>query len=183
MAANAGRRLFAEHGYVGTTIEAISQAASIPVPTIYSTFGNKAAILEEVRRLWIVEADVVELHRRAMTEPDPAQRLRLAAHWTRRQFDLGYDVIAVYQEAARAEPRVAAVWQEVMKGRESAVSQLIGSLKGTLRRGLTREKALDIYVCCTLPEIYRTLVLERRWSSTKYERWLGDLLVWELRGT
>jgi AcrR family transcriptional regulator len=45
--ANAARRLFAEHGYVATTITAIAEAADIPAPTIYSAFGTKANILKD----------------------------------------------------------------------------------------------------------------------------------------
>lgn len=180
--AGAARRLFSEHGYVATTIEAVSDAAQIPVPTIYSSFGTKAAILEEVRRIWIANSNVEELHGRALADPNPQRRLRLVAHWTRRQFDLGYDVITVYQEAARTEKRVASVWRHVMKERESAIIQLIDTLKGALRGGLTPGRALDLYVAITLPEVYRTLVTERGWSSAKYQQWLGDLLIQELLG-
>jgi AcrR family transcriptional regulator len=178
----AARRLFAEQGYVATTIEAISEAAEIPVPTIYSAFGNKPAILEEARRLWINETDVENLHRRALTTPDVEKRLHLAAQWTRRQFELGYDVISIYQEAARADPRVAGVWRQVMLRREAAVSELLESLRGRLRPGLTLRRALELYVTWTLPEVYRTLVLERAWSPNKYEHWLADLLIREFLG-
>jgi AcrR family transcriptional regulator len=180
--AGAARRLFMEQGYIATTIEAISEAAEIPVPTIYSAFGNKPAILEEARRLWIAETDVENLHRRALATPEVQKRLRLAAHWTRRQFELGYDLISIYQEAARADPRVAAVWRQVMLRREAAVSELLESLRGRLRSGLKLRLALDLYVSWTLPEVYRTLVLERGWSPNKYENWLAELLIRELLG-
>jgi AcrR family transcriptional regulator len=175
----AARRLFAERGYIATTIEAISDAALIPVPTIYSAFGNKPAILEAVRLHWIAETDVEKLHRQALLAPDAQRRLRLAAHWTRRQFELGYDVIAIYQEAARADPRVAVVWQQVMSFREARVRELLGVMSGRLRLGLTIRQALDLYVSWTLPEIYRTLVLERGWSPNRYESWLAELLIRE----
>ena len=177
--AAAARRLFAQHGYISTTIEAISDAAEIPVPTIYSAFGNKPAVLEEVRQHWIVEADVERLHRQALAAPDVRRRLQLAAHWTRRQFELGYDVIAVYQEAARADPRVAAVWWQVMSFREAAVTELLESISGHLQPGLTVTEAVDLYVAWTLPEVYRTLVMERKWSPNRYERWLDQLLIRE----
>jgi AcrR family transcriptional regulator len=180
--ASAARRLFAKRGYVATTIQAISEAAGIPVPTIYSAFGNKPAILEEARRLWIAESDVENLHRQALATPEVQSRLRLAAHWTRRQFELGYDVISIYQEAARADPRVAVVWRRVMLRREAAVSELLESLKGRLRSGLRLRQALDLYVCWTLPEIYRTLVLERGWPCNRYENWLAELLIREFLG-
>jgi AcrR family transcriptional regulator len=180
--AASARRLFAERGYVATTIEAISGAAEIPVPTIYSALGNKPAILEEIRRTWIAESGVEELHREALSTSEPRARLRLAAHWTRRQFELGHDVIAIYQEAARIDSRAALVWRRALAGREAALDQLVHSLKGRLRPRLKPAAALDIYIVCTLPEAYRALVLDRRWSPDQYEEWLAELLVLELLG-
>jgi len=45
---------------------------------------------------------------------------------------------------------------------------------------LTRASAVDLFVTCTLTEIYRSLVLERGWAPGDYERWLGELLVTQL---
>src|SRR5260370_30510272 len=41
----AARRLFTEHGYPATTIEAIGEAASTPLATVYRLFGSKRRIL------------------------------------------------------------------------------------------------------------------------------------------
>jgi hypothetical protein len=40
----------------------------------------------------------------------------------------------------------------------------------------------DVAVRSTLvlPEVYRTLVVERGWSERRYEDWLGDALVAQL---
>src|SRR5690349_17426791 len=39
--------LFSERGYPGTTITEVAQKAGVAVPTIYYTFGTKAALLAE----------------------------------------------------------------------------------------------------------------------------------------
>src|SRR5437868_3396918 len=115
----AARNLFAEQGYTRTTVEAISRTAAVPVQTIYSSFGNKRSILEEIRVAWIREADVAESYAIAMATPRLAKRLRMCAQWTRRQFELGHDVIAAYQEAARVDPEAARTWKAVLAGREA----------------------------------------------------------------
>ena len=180
--AAAARRLFANRGYVATTVEAIAQEADIPVPTIYSAFGAKPAILEEVRRLWVLDSEVAELHAEAMRLSDARARLSLAAHWTRRQFELGYDVIAMHQDAARADPRVAETWRMALAGRETAVGELLRPLSREFKPGLSRTGALDLYVTLTVPEIYRTLVVERGWTVERYENWLAAALLRELLG-
>src|SRR5690242_13336698 len=48
-------------GYVVTTIAAISEADRIPAQTIYAAFGNKPAILREISRRWMTEADTRRL--------------------------------------------------------------------------------------------------------------------------
>src|SRR5690349_8659984 len=43
----AAYELFSENGYLGTTITAVAGAAGVAVPTVYYTFGTKAALLGE----------------------------------------------------------------------------------------------------------------------------------------
>jgi AcrR family transcriptional regulator len=180
--AAAARRLFAERGYAATTIDAISQTADIPVQTIYSAFGTKRAIIEEVRQAWIEEADVVELAAQAMLAPGLADRLRAAAHWTRRQFELGHDVIAAYQEAARADPVAAATFRNVLEGREVGLTKLVRGARHDLKPGLSVRRAVDALIATTVPESYRILVVERGWKPEDYEAWLARVLCGELIG-
>jgi AcrR family transcriptional regulator len=169
--ARAARVLFAEQGYVATTMAAISEAARIPAQTI----GNKPAILREISRLWIVEAETRRLAQESLAIADPAERLRAAAHWQTRQFETGIDVIEIYQEAARADPRMAEQKARVWKAREQELAVFLDSFKGQLK-----PRALDLFIACTATEIYRLLVLDRNWSVEDYERWLGDTLVSQL---
>lgn len=180
--AAAARRLFAEHGYVQTSVAAIAEASGVPEQTIYSSFGNKPAILEEVRLRWIEEADVAALAAAAMELDDARERLIRAAHWTRRQFELGHDVIAVYQEAASTDARAADSWRRALAFREAAVERLLQPMAGSLRPGLSARRALDLYVALTGPEIYRELVVSRRWSPAAYEEWLASALTSALLG-
>ena len=168
----AARRLFAQRGYTSTTIESISEAARVPAQTIYSAFGSKPAILEHIREMWVAETEVRELGARALAMSNPEDRLRQAAHWTRRQFELGSDVIRVYQEAARSDPRVAKTWAKVLRDRERAVREVLAPF--------AKPHSLDVYITLTLSEIYRSLVVERGWSPSRYERWLALALTREL---
>ena len=178
--AQAARGLFAEHGYVPTTIAAIAVAADIPAPTIYSAFGGKAAILAHIAHLVVTELDADRVHEDAIANPDPAAGLRMAAGLQRRQFELMYDVIAVYQEAARVDADIARAQQVILANRERAFRRHITAIAGRLTPRVTVDQAVDIYVALVVPEIYRTLVLERGWTPDRYEGWLGDALVDQL---
>jgi AcrR family transcriptional regulator len=178
----AARDLFATRGYTATTIESISRAAGIPVQTIYSAFGAKRVILEDIRAAWIRDADVAESSAEAMSMPRLADRLRLAAHWTRRQFELGHDVIAAYQEAARVDPEAARIWKAALDGRREGYMRLIGSASADLRPGLSVKRAVDTFIAMTLSEAFRTLVLESGWTADQFEDWLVRTVVPELVG-
>ncbi len=178
--AGAARGLFAAQGYVATTIAAIADAADIPAPTIYSAFGSKAKILQAVAWGLTMTLDVDRSHDEALAQTDPAEGLRLAANIQRRQFELMYDVIAVYQEAARTDPEIAADVQQIMGNRETAFRRHVQSIAAHLAPGVTVDDGVDIYLALVLPEIYRTLVAERRWAVDRYEKWLADSLIHQL---
>lgn len=180
--AAAGRALFAERGYVATTITAIAEAADIPVPTIYSAFGNKAAILKDITKRAIAPLDVSRQHEQARDDPDPARGLRRAAALHRDQFEAMYDVMTVTLEAVRTDPEIAEELRQIMASRERGFRRHVEAIAPHLVPGLTVEEGLDIYITLVLPEIYHSLVLDRGWSPDRYETWLADNFVHQLLG-
>jgi len=178
----AARALFARRGYVATTITAIAEAADIPAPTIYSAFGSKAKILEDIAWRAIEPLDIDRTHDAALAEPDPSTGLRMTAQLQRRQYEVMFDVIAVYQEAARTDPDIAASLQVIMGNRERAFARHLETISGHLAPGLTVSDATGIYLALVLPEIYRTLVLERGWPADRYEAWLAGCFIQQLLG-
>jgi AcrR family transcriptional regulator len=178
--ARAARALFAEHGYAATTIAAIATAADIPVQTVYSALGSKARILERITGQWMAESQTVPLAEAYLREPDPREQLRLLAALNRRQLDLGSDVIAIYQEAARAEASMAQTLHQVLAAREREIRKLVKAVMAQRGAGPNLDEALDITLALTLPEVYRTLVGERGWSPSRYETWLAESLAAQL---
>lgn len=174
---DAARALFASCGYVSTTITAISEAADIPVPTIYSAMGSKAKILEDIAWRLAGTMDIDRSHEEALEHPGPVEGLRLALAIQRRQYELMYDVIDVYQEAARTDPDIAQSAQVIRGNRERAFRRHMEAIRPHLKEGVSVSHAVDVYLALVLPEIYRTLVLERGWSPDRYQQWMGDQLI------
>jgi len=178
--ARVARALFAEHGYVATTISTISAEADIPVQTIYSAFGSKAKILDKITELWMSETQTTSRAAAYLQEPDPARRLRMLAELNRRQMQAGSDVVAIYQEAAASDPQMAETLRNVLAAREREIRKLIDALAPRLRSDLTVDSALDLTLALTLPELFHLLVVERGWSHIRYETWLANTLVSQL---
>lgn len=178
--ARAARRLFAEHGYHATTVAAISEDAGIPEQTIYSALGSKARILERITTQWMVDADTAALAEQSHQAPRAADRLRLLAAINRRQLEVGWDVIGIYQEAARADTRMARTLHGILAAREAEIRKLLLTMKDELAAGVTVPLALDITLALLNLEAYCLLVTERGWTPARYESWLGELLVGNL---
>jgi len=178
--ASAARALFADQGYVGTTIAAIAESADIPAPTIYSAFGGKAAILQAIA--WGVAGtlDIDRAHEEALAQPNPRDGLRRAANIQRRQFEQMYDVIDIYQEAARTDPDIAQDMRTIAANRERAFRRHVESIASHLAPGVSVDDGVAIYLTLVLPEVYRTLVIERGWTTDRYENWLANGLITQL---
>jgi AcrR family transcriptional regulator len=178
--ARVARALFAEHGYVATTINAISAEADIPAQTIYSAFGSKAKILDKITELWMRDAETTSRAAAYLDEPDPREQLRMLAELNRRQLQAGSDVVAIYQEAAASDPHMAEILRNVLAAREREIRKLVDALAPRLRADHSVDSALDLTLALTLPELFHLLVVERGWSPTRYETWLADTLVGQL---
>lgn len=89
-----------------------------------------------------------------------------------------YDVVVVCQEAARTDPDIAAMVETISGNRERAFRRHLEGVADRL--AVAVDEAVGVYLVLVLPEVYRTLVVERGWSADRYEGWLGDALVGQL---
>jgi AcrR family transcriptional regulator len=119
------RRLFAERGYDGTSVEAVLEETGVSRGALYHHFPSKQALFEAV--LVAVEADVMStVTAAARASTDPVQSLRAGcAAWLR---------LARDPEVQRIElidaPAVVG-WQ---RWRELAEGSALGQLKTSLQR-------------------------------------------------
>lgn len=178
--ARAARRLFSRRGYHATTIAAISDAAGVPEQTIYSSLGSKARILERITEQWMLDADTAALAEQSHRAPTAEERLRLLATINCRQLRVGWDVIGIYEEAARADARIARTLRGLLAAREGEIGRLLATVEDELAPGVTVDRAVDVALALFNLEAYCLLVNARGWTQEHYEAWVGDLLVGQL---
>ena len=185
---DAAHRLFLDRGYGATTIEAISEVSDVPAATVYRLFSSKRGILKALLDVSIVgDEEAVPMaqrpHVRALlADPDPAVQLggfvAIAA-------DVNARVAPIYLvlvSAAGADPEAAALLDELTSQRREGQRMVARSLarSGALRPELRERDAVDVIHALMSPEVYRLLVLDRRWKPPRYETWLTRLLVDQL---
>lgn len=172
--------LFSKDGYTATTIEAIATQAGVAVSTVYAAFGSKRAILRGIRTAWHEKSRIREAVFSTPSDLDPASRLRHFAQATRRQWETGSSVLAIYRGAAAADREAAAELAEALRGRRTSLDSFSRSLGPALRTDLPLERASAVLRALCLPEVHEELVVGSGWSEDEYEVWLAAALEREL---
>ena len=179
------RKLFVTKGYGGAKIGAIAKEAGVAPQTVYAGFESKRGILFALLDDMAVNADMTRM-RQAVTEAtgDPRRQLRETVGFTARLFTNGIELIDIARTVSGVEPDLGAMWKEGEGRRHRAVGQLIAEWKkqGRLRPGLSPRDAADIWWALSGPDMFRLLVVERRWSLVRFEAWLTETLEAQLFG-
>jgi AcrR family transcriptional regulator len=179
--ADAARRLFAADGYGSTSIEAIAAEAGVAVRTVYAAFGAKREILSLICERWLEQANAQELAGQVLAEPDPARRLRGAAHWLRALYSAGFDAVLIFEAATDESPETRALLRSKLAGRNEVMDAMIASLKGHLRVRVREAQA--VFRAIAAPGVYRELVEESGWTPAEFERWVARTLSAQLLRT
>jgi AcrR family transcriptional regulator len=180
----AAKRLFVEHGYPATTIEAVADAADVALPTLYRLFGSKRALLQAVLDTSfggddepVAFGDRPEQHD-ALAEPDPVLLVRSFAHICRLFMERSADMFHVLSTAAQVDPEIADLQNEIRRQRHTGQSRIVAAIaaQDALDPGLSLSDAEDIAYAALSPEVHRILTVERRWTADQYEHWLTRAL-------
>jgi len=177
----AAAELFAEDGFVDTTVAAIARQAGVSAPTVYSVFGSKggivAAMLEEMEQNADRDAWVGKL----LASSDPHEQVRTFATWIRTMFEGGAGILRAAL-AARSEPDVAALAEHGNAARKQGTRRLTSMWADSraLRDGLGAEAAAERMWLLASVEVFVLAIDDLGWSADQYESWLGSLLEREL---
>ena len=176
---DAAKRLFAEKGVSATTMDAIAKAASVSVQTVYLTWTSKRAIAVALVAQLKVDADVGGLYRKLVAEPEPRRKLELAATITRRFAGEACGVLDAIRLESKGDDALRALWEDVEQQRFRGITSLVRSIAAAeaLKPGVEAKEAADLVWTVCAHDLYRSLVVERRWSASRYERWLAETLA------
>lgn len=181
---DAAAALFAERGYVTTTIDAIAGRAGVSPETVYSVFGTKRAVLAEIVDVSIAGGNqappILEqgwVHD-MRAERSIRRRLLILARNGRMILERRAAIDEVVSGAAAADPEIAELWArgkaQRLIGQRRLLEIVVG--KGRLRTGMDLDTAADVLYAIGSPETYRLLVVDRGWSGPRFERWYRETL-------
>jgi AcrR family transcriptional regulator len=182
---DAARTLFLERGYGATTVEAISTASDVPSATVYRLFASKRGVLKAVLDVSIsgddepvAMTDRPQIRER-LADPDPAKKLAGLVAVTSEVNSRTAPIYRILVGAASSDRDAAALLENLNRQRHAGQGQVARSLAraGALRPELRERDAADIIYALMSPEVYRLLVVDRKWSPKRYEQWLTQTLI------
>lgn len=172
----AAQQLFADNGWVGTSMPLIARTADVSVETIYSTIGSKAAVLKLVVDVAVAGDDEpVPLADRpeyaALGTGDTLRtRARAAAELMGAINERTYRLDAALRQGAAAEAGLAELLATIDRNRREqtiAGGQLIAG------RPLHDTEIDEVWMLTSIA-VYDLLVRDSGWSREQYENWLTD---------
>lgn len=177
--------LFAERGYVATTMADIARAADVAVDTVYATVGPKPVVLRELVETALSgldvpvpaeERDYVQQIRAASTAVDKLTIYALALVDTNTRVG---PVHLVLREASRTDAACASLRQEIAGRRASNMLILAKELRltGEVRADLSDQQVADILWSTNAAEFWTVLVDGRGWTPQQVGDWLADAWV------
>jgi AcrR family transcriptional regulator len=187
----AASRLFVEHGYGATTIDAVADAAGVSRKTVFTAVGGKVELLK-VALDWAVAGDdrPVALAERAelrqlLEQPDPAV---LLTGWARLLAEIDARVAPLFQAlevAAGIDSEARELLEQSQHQRLDAARLIVERLRalGALTNDLTESDAVDLAWLATDGALFDRLVQLRGWSTSRFEEWLARHLIVHLIGT
>jgi len=181
---DAAKRLFVENGYPATTLEAVAEAADVPLPTLYRLFKSKRALLTAVldtsfggddKPIAFVDRPTVQA---ALSEPDPRRMLEAFATIATELLGRSSAIQLVLASAAQLDAEAADLLTEIRRQRHAGQSRIVTALveRGSLDPGLNATEARDVVYLLMSPDAYRILTVERGWKPETVQTWLTHIL-------
>lgn len=183
----AAARVFLAQGYAGATIPRIAAEAGVAVETVYRSASGKAGLLAAaVQAALAGGAERAELPveervgiRRVIEETDPRRQLRAYAATQPGVWARVGPLLRVLEAAAGTDQALIELREQHADQRLAGMRRFAGLLaeRGTLRPGLSVERAADLLWTICAQANYDSLVTARGWSPSEYRDWLSDTLA------
>jgi AcrR family transcriptional regulator len=177
--------LFAQSGYVATTIDAVATRSGVAVDTVYATFGNKKSLLSaliDLRVTGVPEgSDVLagDAPRALSTMSNQRQMIASFSADIAPRVERVRPIDDIIRSAAAADPEISDLRSRMQENRFNKLRVFIEwvAANGALRDGMDGDEATTIVWTLTSPEVNRMLRDVRGWTYERYAEWLSTILV------
>ncbi len=174
---------FLAQGYSATTIESIALDAGVSDATIYKTFGGKPGLVRALCEQALAGEGSSPAEQRSdelrESESDPH---RVIEGWGRLTAEVSprvAPILLLLRDAANADRVAAELYEELDNKRLTRMAENARYLADGqhLRAGLRLRDARDVLWLYSSPELFDLLVRRRRWTVSRYSRFVSDAIA------
>jgi AcrR family transcriptional regulator len=180
---DAAYRLFSQHGYEATTVQAVADEAGVAVQTVYFTFHTKAGLLTAIESRAVVGEEAHEWRKRLqgeLLEQHDAQNV--VARWVvATAFVLKQITAFVALLGASLQVDTESV-ERRYRDRDRWFQLLIDRLVAlhALKAELTPSRSLDVARALTRVEAYQEMTQRWGWTEDEWIEWMTGVVAREL---
>jgi len=177
---DAARALFTERGYTATPMTAIADRAGVALDTVYASVGRKPDLARLLIETAIsgtdqaIPAEQRDYVRAIQAAPDADTKIAIYAAAVAATAPRLALVHSIIQQAAPAEPELAALWHEIAERRAANMRRFVANLATVTPLRLDPGEAADIVWATNAAEMYQLLIGQRGWTPQQYQRFLTD---------
>lgn len=179
----AATALFIEHGFGATSIDHIAIAADVSSPTIYATYGSKAAVLEAAIDIALFgDEDKIPMLDRVpslagLSAGNSVGRFAAHAKFHRTLNEQVAPLARVMEQATSSEPAIKELRSRLRTAMRADCGRWIKQLGAkALRPGLSGTHAADVMGTMIGPYTYSLLTVDGALTADDYEQWLAHAL-------
>jgi AcrR family transcriptional regulator len=179
---DAAAERFLEHGYAATTVESIAHAAGVSTATIYKSYGGKAGLVRELCARALRGSGPVPAEERSNALRSQVDARGLIEGWGQLVAEIApraAPLLLLLKTAAQDDAEAAALHAELDRARLARMADNARHLlaAGPVREEVTVREARDVMWLVTAPELYDLLVVQRRWSVSRFARFVTETMV------
>ena len=175
----AARTLFAEHGIDKVTIGSIGEKAGVAESTVYALFKSKEGILRGIMQASLFGERFKDAQSQLEGVTDAVELIRLTSHVSRAIYENESTELGLLRGTSSFSSELKKLEQEFENMRYAMQKDRLQLLfqQSKAKPGLSFEDARQLLWMYTSREIYRMLVIEGKWSPSRYQDWLSGVLV------
>ena len=174
---------FLEFGFAATTVESIATDANVSAATIYKSYGGKPGVVRALCERALEGAGPTPAEQRSdalkRSESDPRHLIEGWGRFTAEVAPRVSPILLLLRDAAATDVSAAELYDELDRNRMRRMTVNARHLvrAGHLRPGVGLAGARDVLWLYSSPELYDLLVQRRRWSVTRYSRFVAAAMI------
>ncbi|KAF0963671.1 TetR/AcrR family transcriptional regulator [Rhodococcus sp. T7] len=173
---DAAGRLFAERGYVSTTVRNVAEAAGVSARTVFTAYpGGKAELFHEVLHAAIQGDTDAAPAARIPRDGDPVERiLEQMVEYSTDVLERAGTLMAASIESSGADEDMRRFADEGARASAENAMTLAEGLAAheLLRPEISVQRAADVLFTVVSPQVYSMLRLQCGWDVEDYRNWV-----------